>query len=224
MLFTVLVAAVAAARRRLLPREQAFRPVLAVPWRRLLLASAFTRVLMAAAALLIVILAVTGAYLLVLPRGGETYTEFYALGPGGRAEAYPNVLSLGESARLILGVANHEGQSSGYQIVAKIDGAIARSVLGLRLDDGDRWEREVAVAPSRTGDGQKVEYLLYRDGVSEPYRRLHLWLDVEGSSPPSPSVVANVSPPAVAGATTAPESASSVPEEAAPTTKPPNWL
>ena len=204
MLFTLLVAAVAAVRRRLLPREQAFRPALAIPWRRLLPASAVTRALAAVAALLVVIPAVAGAYLLILPKGGETYTEFYALGPGGRTEAYPSVLSLGESARLILGVANHEGRDSGYQIVAKIDGAIARSVLALRLEDGERWEREVAVAPSRAGDGQKVEYLLYREGVSKAYRRLHLWLNVKDHSPPSPPALASVSPPAVAGATTAP--------------------
>jgi len=217
MLFTVTVAAVAAVRRRLLPREQAFRPALAVHWARLFPANAFARALAAIAALALVALTAAAAYLIVPSRGGEAYTEFYLLDPSGRAAAYPGALALGQSARLMLGVTNHEGQDATYQIVAKIDGAIARSVPDLRLEDGDRWEQEVAVAPSRAGDGQKLEYLLYREGDSEPYRRLHLWLDVEDDLPPP--ALAGAPPAAVADATAAPEppeQPAAVPEPAPP--------
>ena len=202
--FTVLLAVVAAARRQLVPRDQAFRPSPAVPWRRFLPANAFGRALAAAAVLLFVTLTAAGAYLLTAPRSGEAYTEFYLLSAGGRAR-YPDALMLGERARLTLAVANHEGRAAGYRIVAKVGGAIAGEVSAMRLKDGQSWEQEVEVLPNRAGDGQKVEYLLYREGVSEPYRRLHLWLDVRDYSPSSADAVANVPAPAVAGESATPE-------------------
>ena len=33
--------------------------------------------------------------------------------------------------------------------------------------------------PDRVGDEQKVEFLLYKQGGSEVYLRLHLWLGVQ---------------------------------------------
>ena len=221
MLFTLTVAAVAAARRRLLPREQAFQPELAVPWRRLVPAGAFARLLAAVAVLVVAAATAGGTYLLVLPRDGQAYTEFYLLGPGGRAGGYPSALSLGQSTRLTLGVANHEGHDDTYEIIARLDGAIASSVPELRLRDGDSWEQAVEISPSRAGDGQKLEYLLYREGAGEPYRRLHLWLDVRDDSAPSPPALAAASPPAVAGATAAPKPAPAAPAQPPPEPAPP---
>src|SRR5712692_9394248 len=44
-------------------------------------------------------------------RVGEPFTEFYVLGPGGKAEGYPRRLLVGEPGRVILGVINHEGHT-----------------------------------------------------------------------------------------------------------------
>jgi uncharacterized membrane protein len=36
----------------------------------------------------------------------------------------------------------------------------------------------VTYALSRPGDDQQTEFLLYRDGGQEPYRRLRLWINI----------------------------------------------
>ena len=50
----------------------------------------------------------------------------------------------------------------------------------ITLAHEEEWEQEVSFTPTRAGPDQKVEFLLYKEGVNEPYLRLHLWLDVEG--------------------------------------------
>jgi len=122
------------------------------------------------------------AFFVATSRGSsEQFTEFYVLGPGGKAEAYPTLTKVGESATVILGVVNQEGQDTTYQVGVKIDGEIIDSIDNLSLADDERWEERVAIVPSHAGDDQKVEFLLYKEGASEPYRSLHLLLDVEGS-------------------------------------------
>lgn len=50
------------------------------------------------------------------------------------------------------------------------------------LADDDQWEDRVALIPTHAGNDQKVEFLLYKNGGSEPYRSLHVRLDVEGAA------------------------------------------
>jgi len=44
----------------------------------------------------------------MMPRLGETFTEFYILGPGGNASCYPTNLTVNETGGVILGLMNHE--------------------------------------------------------------------------------------------------------------------
>lgn len=112
----------------------------------------------------------------------ERFTEFYVLGPDGQADAYPGPLSPGESARVILGLVNREGQDADYRIVIRMDGREQAQIDGLRLADGQRWQRGVFLVPTREEGLQKVEFLLYRQGDSTPYRRLRLWLEVSAAA------------------------------------------
>ena len=57
------------------------------------------------------------AYVIAFPRQGESFTEFYILGPDGKARDYPNQLLLGEEADIIIGLANHEHRTMNYTIV-----------------------------------------------------------------------------------------------------------
>lgn len=182
-LFIALTAAVAVYRRRSLPKEDAFGIRFGA---RLLRPSRVAVANGAVALTAVVTLAVLGvaAYVLAIPsEGGEAFTEFYVLGSGGQAEGYPGPVVQGGSAPLILGLVNHEGRDTAYEIAAKIDGRAANRIQGLTLGDGDKWERMVSLIPVSEGDSQKVEFLLYRDGASQPYRSLHLWLDVERLRP-----------------------------------------
>jgi len=56
------------------------------------------------------------AYVIVVPKQGEEFTEFYILGPGGEAADYPTNLTVGEEASLIVGVANHEYRTVYYGV------------------------------------------------------------------------------------------------------------
>lgn len=55
-------------------------------------------------------------YVVAVPNDGESYTEFYILGPDGKADGYPSNLTVGESASIIIGIANHENQVVEYTV------------------------------------------------------------------------------------------------------------
>jgi len=182
-LFIVLTATAAVYKRRLLPTDEAFSiptDLLLGQWSRARMVHGFP------ALALVLSLAGLGvaAYFLATSSGGqETFTEFYVLGPGGKAEAYPTLVRTGENAAVILGVVNREGQDTTYHVEVRIDGENTDSIDDLVLADGDRREQRVVLIPTHAGERQKVEFLLYKDRGSEPYRSLHLWLDVE--APPA---------------------------------------
>ena len=48
---------------------------------------------------------------------------------------------------------------------------------------GQGLEQEVNFTPVSVGENQRVEFLLFKEGESEPYRSLHLWIDVRQYSP-----------------------------------------
>jgi uncharacterized membrane protein len=65
-------------------------------------------------AILVVIAALI--YVIAMPKTGETFTEFYLLGPTGKATDYPRNLTINEDAAVIIGVANHEHRLINYTI------------------------------------------------------------------------------------------------------------
>jgi uncharacterized membrane protein len=64
----------------------------------------------------ILIAVTTLVYVIVTPRQGEQFTEFYILGPEGTLDNYPHILTIGQNAQVILGLANHEHQEKTYTI------------------------------------------------------------------------------------------------------------
>jgi len=65
-----------------------------------------------------------------------------------------------------------------YRVEVVIDGVKNNGVGPVALDHDGEWEERAGFTPGRAGDNQKVEFLLYRQGQSEVYQRLHLWVDV----------------------------------------------
>jgi len=55
-------------------------------------------------------------YVITMPREGEKFTEFYILGPSGKAEDYPTNISSNETEKVIIGIANHEGKTINYTV------------------------------------------------------------------------------------------------------------
>jgi uncharacterized membrane protein len=59
---------------------------------------------------------VTLIYLIVTPKQGEKFTEFYILGPKGKAADYPTKLRVEQNAKVIIGIANHEYRTVNYTV------------------------------------------------------------------------------------------------------------
>lgn len=67
-------------------------------------------------AISILVAIISLVYVIVIPKTGETFTEFYLLGPDGIADNYPKNMSLGENRSVIVGVVNHEYKQMNYTI------------------------------------------------------------------------------------------------------------
>jgi uncharacterized membrane protein len=51
--------------------------------------------------------------------------------------------------------------------------------MNLTLAHNETWEKPVSYVLNHTGDLQKLEFLLYKEGnFTSPYRDLHLWVNV----------------------------------------------
>ncbi len=121
----------------------------------------------------------TVAYAIQTPRAAEKFTEFYILGPGGKAVDYPRAVILGMSSQVIVGIVNREQETGTYRIGIAIDGEKIKEIGPLTLTAEEKWEQTVSFNATKLGADQKVEFQLYRGESMEPYRSLHLWLDVK---------------------------------------------
>ena len=64
-----------------------------------------------------ILIAVTSlVYVIITPKTGEKFTEFYILGPTGKADEYPKDLKTGENATVIIGIVNHEYRTINYTV------------------------------------------------------------------------------------------------------------
>ena len=64
----------------------------------------------------ILIAVVALVYVIVIPKTGEKFTEFYILGSKGFADEYPNNLTIDEKATITIGIVNHEYETINYTI------------------------------------------------------------------------------------------------------------
>ncbi|MGA9141203.1 MAG: DUF1616 domain-containing protein [Methanocella sp.] len=122
------------------------------------------------------------AYVVVVPKQGEKFTEFYILGPDGKAENYPTMFAIGDQQPVIAGVANHEYRDVTYDLIVTLnDSSTITEIYSDRftLANNQTWEKTVSIKPDRTGSKMKLEFDLYADGnMTAPYREVHLWVDV----------------------------------------------
>jgi len=108
----------------------------------------------------------------------ERFTEFYMLGPEGKAANYPRDLSVGEEASVIVGVVNREKAETTYEVEITIDGGPVNRIGPVTLGHEEKWEQGVSFSPVNSGTGQIVEFLLFKDGEESPSSDVHLWIDV----------------------------------------------
>ena len=125
-----------------------------------------------------IILAIsTTAYIIVKPKEGEKFTEFYILGPDGKASNYPTNLTTGQNGSVIIGVVNHEYTTTDYLLLVKVNNSTLQNQT-LTLTSGQKMEIPFNFTAGTSGQ-KKMEFLLYKLPNNETsYRNLHLWLNV----------------------------------------------
>ncbi|WP_292464076.1 DUF1616 domain-containing protein [Methanolobus sp.] len=184
---TLVMCAVAFFRRRRLPQGDAF----SIPGSFFRLSGSSSpegkrsRLETALALLLLISVfmsAITVAYVTINPRQGEGFTEFYILGPDGMSDRYPVSLNRGDSGEVIVGVMNQEEETVDYRLAVLLDGnplPLQTEEENIRIENNERWERTLSFTPEISGNDMKLQFLLYKDAdLSEPYRELYLWIDV----------------------------------------------
>ena len=179
-MFTISLSLLAWVRRMKLPPEQEFR----FPFESLfkvkrlfvgqsvidkILSVILVASMIAASAVLV--------YVIAIPKTGERFTEFYILGPNGTASNYPTNLKAGEEAKLTIGIINNEYKNITYRLEMKLNGTIIHEEYASLTHDQE-YQKPMTFKTTKTGEHQKLEFLLYKNEEKEAYRTLHLWIDV----------------------------------------------
>ena len=132
--------------------------------------------------LIVAIAAALGSitYMTITPKKSDKFTEFYILGPEGKAQDYPKQAIAGKPIDIVIGVVNHEYQPTSYKVGIDINGIKASEVNIGTLSHQQKWEENVSFTFQLVGERQRVDFHLYKNGENEPYLKepLRLFLDV----------------------------------------------
>jgi len=200
-------------RRRTFPQEERFSATFNFSFPSLAGQSSVDKVLSVVLVVAILGAIGTLSYVIATPKEGEKFTEFYILGLEGKADWYPTEFVMEgnktilvryrsveafqekgeEYGRVTLGIVNHEHEEASYRVEVRINGERVTVWLGeqeveelgpIVLEHEETWERETGYAPTEIGEGQKVEFVLYKDGelYFEDEESLHLWINVKEAS------------------------------------------
>lgn len=119
----------------------------------------------------------TTVYIILKPKQGESFTEFYILGPNGKASDYPTNLTLGQNGTVIIGVVNHEYQTANYEIVVSSNGTIM-SQQNITLTNGNQTQIPYSFTAGSVGY-KNIEFSLYKlPDTTNVYRSLHLYVNM----------------------------------------------
>ena len=154
--------------------------------------------------LLVAIIAavVTTVYVIVVPKEGEKFTEFFILGDKQKAADYPTELITGINSSLYIGIGNHEYRTINYTVETYLvnmtfDDTTNTSTLN-RMNLLDRYtvsvqDNQTLIQPyafsSPVTSVNRIDFLLFNetvpgDGITgmerinQSYRDLHLWVTV----------------------------------------------
>ncbi|HOJ96976.1 MAG TPA: DUF1616 domain-containing protein [Methanospirillum sp.] len=144
----------------------------------------------------------TTIFVIVFPKEGEKFTEFYILGEKRMAADYPDRLFIGEEYPMYIGVGNHEYRNVTYtievhQMTMENDESGNISYI-TRMNMTDRLSvivphNETVIMPYNLSAADigynRIEFLLFNETVpdnsvwgmeriNQSYRDLHLWVKV----------------------------------------------
>ena len=197
--FIIVAAVVGWYRRMRLPEDERFAIVVdfELDWKGMPL---IDKLLTLGIVVMLVASVVVLAWAVTTPREGESFTQLAILGPGGMAADYPDNLTVGEDARVLLSVRSFEHDPMSYTVVV-----VLTTVENYNFTIGQTtidWNQTHQLEPyvgiaqdfsleheeyyNRTFDFNvtsngtwKLQFLLYVDGqvfTQDSYREVHLWL------------------------------------------------
>jgi uncharacterized membrane protein len=127
----------------------------------------------------------TLVFVVVSPKEGEHFTEFYLLGSQRKADNYTTNYILGQTGSVIVGVVNHEYRAVNYTMDVRLENkslSIPENMKHFTLANNETLEEPVTFTLPFEGQKMKLEFLLYNEtDKSVPYRDLHLWIDVNAT-------------------------------------------
>ena len=115
------------------------------------------------------------AYMAAKPETGEKFTEFYIVSPDG----YPNALTVGEIYEVKFGIVNHEYRTVTYNVEVWANGYKKNSAGPFELKQGKQLESPIGFTIYQPFDSIKMQFLLFKDGESEPYHTFDLPVKVQ---------------------------------------------
>lgn len=146
---------------------------------------------------------------IVVPKEGEKFSEFYILGPGGKAAGYPTRFPVGEEQSLIIGIGNHEYRNVTYTVETILlnmtfDPATNTSFINA-YQPLDTFSATLAHNETRefpysftvaSQEYNRLQFLLFnetvpsaavtrQDRINASYRDLHLWITVRAPGAPA---------------------------------------
>ncbi|MTK64956.1 MAG: DUF1616 domain-containing protein [Methanobacterium sp.] len=119
----------------------------------------------------------TTVYIILKPKQGESFTEFYILGPNGKASDYPTNLTIGQNGSVIIGIVNHEYQTENYELVISSNGTVMNQ-QNITLTSGNQTQIPYSFTAGTVGY-KNIQFLLYKlPDTNNVYRSLHLYVNM----------------------------------------------
>ena len=206
--FTLLMILVAYYRRANLPFEKRFN----IPFHALksrihqeFLPSGESKISRFLSVLLVIIIFIailTTIYVIVFPKEGERFSEFYILGDNRTADDYPSFIIAGRNYPMYIGIGNHEYRYINYTIetwmaqedidkltnISSVKEMDLNNRLSLTLAHNETSVFPFNLSVKKTGYN-RLEFLLFNDSVPGPdvigrnrinasYRNVNLWITV----------------------------------------------
>ncbi len=119
----------------------------------------------------------TLTYVVMTPRIGERFTEFYILDPNGTTSNYPTELKVEDEEKVIVCIVNHEDENVTYRLEVNLNGSLIHEEY-IFLNENEKWSGSVIFKASKIGEKQKLELIIYMEQQIVAYRKLSLWVNV----------------------------------------------
>jgi uncharacterized membrane protein len=99
-------------------------------------------------------------YIIINPHPGEKFTEFYILGPEGKAGNFPTNLTAGQTGNLTVGIVNHEQSTVTYNLVIKLNDKQLKNE-NVTILNNEKKEIPFSFTAS-AGANQELDFFLYK--------------------------------------------------------------